>query len=52
MTEEHVQSCSASDALGLGFEANSLTLEPLHPLSPAHGPIPRNHMRWAGRGWT
>ena len=40
VTEEHVQGCSASDALGLGFEANSLTLEPMRPLSPGHAPFP------------
>ena len=52
MTEEHVQGCPASDALGLGFEASSLTLEPVHSLSPGHDLTPSSEMRQAGRGWT
>lgn len=43
MSEEHVQGCSASDALGLGFEANSLTLEPMRPLSPGHAPFQKSY---------
>lgn len=31
--EEHVQGCMANKVLGLGFEASSLTLEPIHPHS-------------------
>lgn len=32
MIEEPVHDCIANEALGLGFEANSLTPETRHPL--------------------
>lgn len=50
MTEKQIQGCTAREALGLGFEASSLTPEPVHPLSPGHSPIPSREMRQAGRG--
>lgn len=50
VTEKQIQGCTAREALGLGFEASSLTPEPVHPLSPGHSPIPSREMRQAGRG--
>lgn len=40
MIEKHVEVCTASETLGLGFETSSLISEPTHPLSEVAGALP------------